>query len=64
MPELFQTEIKELDESMRRLIEEKKLDPQSDPSSRIRFFARHSSRFAHPDQCRVMVDLEAIDLDE
>jgi hypothetical protein len=50
MPDLFQTDIKELDESMQRLIEEKKLDPDSDPSSRIRFFVRHKSRFRHPEQ--------------
>lgn len=50
MPEIFETEIKELDQSMQRLIEEKKLDPESDPSSRIRFFVRHKSRFVHPEQ--------------
>lgn len=50
MPEIFQTEIKELEESMQRLIEEKKLDPKSDPSSRIRFFSIHSSRFKDPEQ--------------
>jgi hypothetical protein len=51
MPELFQTEIKELEESMQKLIEEKKLDPTSDPSGRIRFFVKHKSRFVHPEQC-------------
>lgn len=51
MPELFQTEIKELEESMQKLIEEKQLDPTSDPSGRIRFFVKHKSRFVHPEQC-------------
>ena len=50
LPDVFQTEIGELEESMRKLIEEKKLDPRSDPSSRIRFFAIHHARFQDPEQ--------------
>lgn len=42
MPELFRTEIKELDTSIQRLIQEKQLDPKSDPSGRIRFFFKHN----------------------
>lgn len=50
MPEIFKTEINELDESIQKLIEEKKIDPPTDPSGRIRFFARHKSRFEDPEQ--------------
>ncbi len=64
MPDLFETEIKELDESMRKLIEQKKLNAVSDPSSRIRFFARHTSRFRDPEQGMSVFIEDIIDLDE
>jgi len=50
MPDVFKTEIGELEDSMRKLIEEKKLDPLTDPSGRIRFFTLHNTRFRHPEQ--------------
>lgn len=35
------------------MIEEKKLDPDSDLSGRIRFFMKHKTRFRDPEQGKI-----------
>ena len=50
MPDVFKTEIGELEDSMKKLIEQKKIDAKSSPSSRIRFFHTQNSRFTDPQQ--------------